>query len=573
MRMVATVVALSFGCLANAQAQSTDWIVLPTTSEENAPWMEPTVRDVGRALRRHGVGVWSPGAAVVAFEHRGSAAPKAVSESQIEAWAAQSQQALRRLANGEYATAVAEFKQVQQFSSGVLETLNRDPQRAKTVLDNCLYLMRALTHSDEPGRANRQAEECVRLVPSMEPTWDMHPPSVAELYQAAAQPGPRHASSLLVESEPRACELRLNGVLFGPTPVEVANLYPGKYRVQVECDPDSQARVHVVDIPKGATSVFVFDRFDRAVRTSPGLHLQYDVRPDADRLARDAREVGRILPAVTVVTASVSDAADVLELRAVTAAQAEPLRVRIPIEPTGPEPATVFSATSALLSGECRDFTEEVPFEIDCRTGKRIAPPHGSSRVKTKAARVRPPRPQFLSGIALASVGTASLVSSYALLVARRSAGDDWIASTNSLSAQDKWLHLGTGLTITGPVGGALLAAAMPLVLPYQAKTPWWSWLSGALGLAAAAGSIASGVIAPAKPPTSCTLSGPDPAPCVNRGRDIDRAVVLAATAAPLLTMPLVYLLRRDKARLRAELAPRVSFSRQGGTLGIHGSF
>lgn len=57
------------------------------------------------------------------------------------------------------------------------------------------------------------------------------------------------------------------------------------------------------------------------------------------------------------------------------------------------------------------------------------------------------------------------------------------------------------------------------------------------------------------------------------RERDIDLAIVLASTAAPLLTVPLVYLLRRDRARPDTAWTPGIAVSRQGGTISVRGVF
>jgi hypothetical protein len=84
---------------------------------------------------------------------------------------------------------------------------------------------------------------------------------------------------------------------------------------------------------------------------------------------------------------------------------------------------------------------------------------------------------------------------------------------------------------------------------------------------------VAVAVTADAKPPQSCSLNGPDPAPCVNRGRQIDRAILLGVTAAPLLTMPLVYLLRKDDKKGQARLAPILSAGRSGALVGLAGGF
>jgi hypothetical protein len=240
----------------------------------------------------------------------------------------------------------------------------------------------------------------------------------------------------------------------------------------------------------------------------------------------------------------------------------------------GPLPSAVPQAVGALLAGRCVGFEADARVRIDCTTGEPLSTADAQA-VTTRPARspVRPPRGQYISGVTLASTGTASLLAAYGLIIARRSAGENWLSTPNDLDAQGKWLNLGTGLLVTGASGAGLLVAGMPLALPYRAKTPWWAWLSGGLGLAATAGAIASIVTADPEPPQSCSVSGPDPRPCVARHRDTDRAFILGMTAAPLLTMPLVYLLRSDDKKLRADLAPTLAASRSGGLIGVGGSF
>jgi hypothetical protein len=257
----------------------------------------------------------------------------------------------------------------------------------------------------------------------------------------------------------------------------------------------------------------------------------------------------------------------VIELGVVSGLQVEPVMVRVSSSDLGPDERMLGPALAALLAGDCADFTGDAPRPIDCRTGSLTIAPQKEPK------RLRPPRGQFVAGVTLASLGTTSLLAGYSLLIARGNAGDDWIANPSSLNTQNKWLSLGTGLTVSASVGGGLLVAAMPLILPYKRKTPWWAWLNGALGLAAAAGSIASAITASPKPAQSCSLGGPDPNPCVSRARDTDRAILLGATAAPLLTMPLVYLLRRNDKRLRAEIGPNIRTSRSGASVGLEGVF
>lgn len=567
-----TVAALWLCALPSALAQTEDWLVLPATTEQGeATWMQPTVQAANRALRRQGIGVWLPDSALAAFVERGSFEPPSPGDDEVSAWAARAKNAFRTIALGDDPTvALEELEAVQGFAEENLVSLNRDPETARLVLDVCLFLARAYRDTGDLEAVVRQVQECVRLAPAttIEPDPRVHPPSVIELYEAAKKPNPARGGKLIVESEPADCSLRINGVLVGQTPMTVDDLYPGNYEAQVECRPEEPGRVHRVQVPLGSQSLFVIDRFDRAVRSSTLLHLQFDEAPAPEELARYAREVARSLPASAVIVASLSDP-EVLQLELELATRTDPSIVRLPVSDTGPDQALVNRAVDALLAGQCADLTDVQPREFDCRTGQAIAPPP-VELVDTKRVR---PRGLFITGVSLASVGAASLAAGWSLFIVRRSAGEDWIAEPNNLSLQANWIDLQPGLLVTASVGGGFLVAAMPMVLPIHAKTPWWAWLNGGLGVAAAVGSIVSATTASPKPEESCEVNGQDPTACVNRKRDTDRAILLGATAAPLLTMPLVYLLRRGDRKPKAEVQPRVLVGRRGGTVGVTGSF
>lgn len=573
MRWLATVTALWLCGPPSALSQSQDWLVLPTADDERTQWMRPTIDALADELRRQGVGVWRSDRAVAAFERRGSAPAHELSDAEVRAWEEGSQEALRKLSMAQTRAALAELEETQAFSRKFVETLNREPDGAKAVLDTCLYLVRARAAAGDEVAAAEQAQECVRLVPSGEPSPRMHPPEVLSLYETTANPGPDRTGTLRVESDPPQCPIRVNGVRVGRTPVELPGLYPGEYRVQLECEPKGSGRVHTAEVPTGGASLFVSDEFDRAVRTVPVLHLKYETVPDPRQGAADARQFGRALPAPAVLLVS-KTAEDVLDLRVVSIAQAETTLVRISATPGGLTAPQVTAAVTALLAGQCRDFVGEESIRIDCLTGAPV--PVAASALATKErsrSSRRPPRPQFLSGVTLLSIGATSMLAGYGLTFTRRLAGDDWLDAPNSLAAQNEWLGLGTGLLATGATGAALLVAGMPLALPHEPKTPWWAWLNGGLGVAAAVGAIVSGVTADPKPPQSCSVSGPDPGACVARARDTDRAFILGMTAAPLLTMPLVYLLRSGDKKRRADLSPALSAGRQGGRIGVMGAF
>ncbi|MEM7437904.1 MAG: PEGA domain-containing protein, partial [Myxococcota bacterium] len=416
-----------------ALGQSDDWLVLPTTTETTTEWMQPTVRQVGRELRRQGIGVWSAGAAIARLEARGPVRPAELSDEQYAAWRAGATETVRLLAVGDYEGALPELKRSERFARGHLETLNRDDARAQAVLDTCLYLVRALLGSGDLERAEKQAQACVQASPGIEPTNFMHPPNVTELFEQAARPNPARSSTLLVESEPGGCTLRINGIAAGRTPTAIEGLYPGEYRVQVECEPDRVGKVHIVQLPPGSRTLFVIDSFDRAVDTTPVLHLRYDAPPGEQRLTRDSRELARALPASTTLVAAPADE-DSLDLRLVRRGQLELASVRVPMIRSESSPPLLAKAITSLLAGVCGDFTGQAPIIIDCKTGEIV-----EEEVAPVAA-TRPPRGQFITGLTVASLGAASLLSAYGLDGARGSAGDDWINNPQSISAQTKWL-------------------------------------------------------------------------------------------------------------------------------------
>jgi hypothetical protein len=106
----------------------------------------------------------------------------------------------------------------------------------------------------------------------------------------------------------------------------------------------------------------------------------------------------------------------------------------------------------------------------------------------------------------------------------------------------------------------------MPLFLPDYERTPWWGWTVGAAGLGLSAYAIYTGVTM-----TAC----PEPylanqlavRSCVSRGQQAGRLSLALAGAAPLLSIPLVYLFRPLRAK------PSVSVTREGAMVQIRRMF
>lgn len=576
MRFVSTLMLLTLGLSSTALAQNAEWVVVPMSSTEGTEWMQPTVGSMGSALAQERVRVMSPERAVANFEKRGSSSSTQVSDTDIDEWVTRSRQAIRYLARGDYSAALRELKEAQVISRKAVDELNREQHRAQNVLDTCLYLVRALLETGNRTRAKAQAQECVQLVPRGEPNPHMHPPSVISLYKQAGDVDPDETGSLVVTSEPSQCPVRINGLRFGQTPFEMAGLYPGEYQVQVECDPDGRGRVHPVTVRTGKAELFVDFAFDSAIRTTPVLHLRYDEKPEGRRPVRDAQQIAKVLRPGAVVLASVPSV-EIMELRVISGTERHAGVVRIPTTARGPTSEMAAAAAKALARGECTDFTGAKPVPMSCGTG--AAASSGGTKTKDGWPADRPPRGQWISGLALTSAGAASLLAGYTVLIMRRSEGVDMLNTYDPSDATNRvrWTNLGNALGPFALAGGVLSTAGLPLVLPYRSKTPWWAWLSGGIGVGFTVAAIVSGVTAKDVPSGANRCQNLQTFPvaqdCVDRERSIDRAIMFAATAAPTLTMPLVYLLRKDSKKRDAQITPNLSVGRNGGFVSVSGAF
>ncbi|MBW2629301.1 MAG: PEGA domain-containing protein [Deltaproteobacteria bacterium] len=555
LRVLLTVLSASF--VPKAAAQTGDhWLIVATTTSDDS-WLEPTESSVREELTDHGVGVWSRDNAVTRFEANGSAPASQVTEAAIREWFARSKAILESLVQGAPAKALDQLNEAGALSLSTIEELNREPERSQKVLDTCLYGVRALLETRSPSSAETQARECRKVVLHGEPSAHMHPPQVLEMLDRVDAARTRQTGALRVESKPSGCAVRVNGLMLGETPIEVRNLFPGRYAVQVECDLDRRGRVHSADVKAAPTDVFVDSRFDDAIMTRPVLLLHYasSLEEEQHRNA-DAVEIAKIVPTDIIMLLSAPDPTVVeLELLGGTPPKRE--------------------ALARIRSARKHDLTTLPPVMLPC--GDEPGAVSANTRPEDGWPAARTPRGQFISGLTLLGVGSASLLSGYVLIGPRARTAEDWVNALDaggqeSASLQQKWLNMGNGMIVTSSVGAAALVAAMPLALPKRAKTPWWAWLSGGLGVGFAAFSVAYGVTAEAKPNVSCTSlvnDATDARTCVKRGEQISVAVLTGMTAAPLLTIPLVYLFRPSDAHI----TPSVEVSRSGGYVGIRGEF
>ena len=324
MRLLALTVSC-WALLIGSTAAQTDsrWLIVPSVSSSDADWMESATPRVRAALVEQGAEAWSLERAAEKFEAEGSAPPVALSERERERWMSLSVGAVDDLAEGDSKKALQKLNAAQDLSREAIEGLNRDPEQARRVFDTCLYVVRAVLATESESRARAVARECRQLVPRAEPSPYMHPPAVTDILARIDALQNRQSGALRLESTPSGCAARLNGVLLGETPVSIGKLFPGQYRVQVECDASRRGRVHFVTVGAGRTERRVDSRFDDAVESRPSLHLRYaNAVDEREHAVADARRIAKVVSAHSVVLLSMPSA-DTMQFERVEVATAK----------------------------------------------------------------------------------------------------------------------------------------------------------------------------------------------------------------------------------------------------------
>lgn len=522
-------------------------------------------------LALRGESVWPADRASERFEVLGSAPAPEVSQSDIDRWVERSRAAVRYLARADYKAARRELKAAQRVADRAADELNREAARAQQVLDTCLFMVRAYVETKNTADARQQARECRQLVPRVEPSAFRHTPEVRELLaEVDAQMAAEAPGMLAVTSDPPDCLVRINGVELGRTPLAGIELPVAMYRLQVECEPGQRGRIHRIAIASGPNALSFDGSLERAVRTRPVLHLSYPGREAwAERMSH-AAELGAVLGGAYELVVSSVDAS-VVRIDS-NADGFEPASIWIPAHEGVPDTEDVRRALDALFEGRSVDFTGAHPLARASWRAKPAAtaiPALAAAAVEASGPeREYTPRPrnQSIAGWTLFGAGVASIGASIGLHVWRGDLGDRFIASPASLDDAKRWSDARIAVWTTAAFGGVATSAAMPLILPDRRRTPWWGWTLGAVGLGLTGYAIYEGVTM-----TSC----PEPfiadeaaaRACVTRGQEAGRLSLALAGAAPLLTIPLVYLLRPQRVE------PSVSVSAGGAVVQIRKAF
>lgn len=544
-----------------ATAQARPVLVLPwSLTDGDPPTLAARAEAVVGAVSSGTVSAITVADARERFEEHGSAEPPTISDSDLDHWLALSRRAVHELANADYAAAAATLREAQALSEPAAAELNREESRARQVLDTCLFEVRGLVEQEDP-RAETRALECRRLVPRIAPSPYIHTPEVVDLMErieqrlAAAAPG-----SLRLESTPTGCRVRLNGIPLGETPFVSEDLATGEYRAQIECGEEgaaSRGRVHRIRLAEGSSTVRIDARFDAVVRTDTALRLAYatDAEADAQRLA-DAVRAASTIGAAEVWLLAVEEG-DVIRLDRVEVASSSVLASVRVHEGTG-----LPGALASLTRGTSEDRTGAAPIAMPRWGQSGIEHTDGPGFVARSRA-----DGELVVGATLGGIGVGGFVTSFVLASTEQGYGhlatQPLVTDPDYLTRRSAWTSWEIPVMALGWAGGALVTAALPLVMSDEDGAPWWSWVIGAVGLA----TVVTGV-AVATTAGGCASDRPADA-CVAQTALADEGSTIASLGVPLLAVPLVYLIR--DAVGGARVTPRAEVSANGASLGVEG--
>lgn len=538
------------------------WVVVPVEpGEAEDPQATALAVRLREALAELGTPVLDDTQASELVEERVSAPVSELSESDITTWASSSQAALRALARADYDNAREALVAAQEVAQRAAEELNREAERAREVLDTCLFTARVFLETHQRTEAERQVRSCRVLVPEVEPRRHRHPPEVHALLDRID--AEETNGGLRVTSSPTGCTVRVNGVPQGETPFAVEQLARGDYRLQVECSAEERGRVHLVRIDEGMTEVHVDVGFDRALASRPFPRL---TQPD-ERLAH-----GRILAAAlntTVIVVAAPNAAHLLRVDPDGSASQVWMRAD----------GDVTAAAEPLRADRSVDLRSGEPESID-RPGEDgsaeplVTPDFDDVDDEPSAPGERLPTWRLATGIGATVVGAGLLGLSAYFRSDQGNEGANYAAypfmtgDPEFTSRQQAWLDVRTPFLTTAALAGALMGAGAGLLAPPREGMPWWGWASAGVGL------VLSGVsLALALGATECGNVGAAEnsvrLDCVDHRQERATAALVGFSALPFFGVALSALLQSPDNDTQVSFVPR----RGGAGLHLGGSF
>jgi len=437
--------------------------------------------------------------------------------------------ALDHVANGRRAATERTVTSCLDYAKERIDRLSQNEDLARKINDVCLYLVRDLHHANQLKAAETQAAECLRLVPKGVFSDGLHPPWIRDVYtKVKTEYEKDRTPSLKIRTNENNCKVRLNGRIIGHTPFDLSAYPHGMYLVQLECAQGRTSRVHRAEATPQGPTLAIDMRFDRALRSEEQVELVFAQTSDAQRHAfSDAVRLGAAmaLQEVWLLTreADKSLRIDVIAIDKVAKNSKVVNSAWIP--ESGLETLNPYEvAATALLKHTSIDLrTGATGSKVETTTGNYnvtsfLPTVEGRAGNDTK-------RPKWWPWL-LAGTGAAGLGAGWLLYSVR--ALDDSYNYGDSMKLYT-WLPAG--------VGAAALTTSLVWLLPEEDGIPWWSWVSGGVGLGLVAWGITQ--VAHHNDRRSCEPTSTNS--CAEFVVGDVPGGLLWITSVPLLSVPIIY--------------------------------
>jgi hypothetical protein len=422
---------------------------------------------------------------------------------------------------------------------------------AQKLFDACMLQAHLLMRERRSPEADQQLATCARDyqldAPARANSVAVHgPPELQAAFDKTRAKLTTEASGrLTVESSPKGCNVFINGLAAGETPLRASQVRGENARVQLVCR-NKPGRIHRVTVGRGeqpVQPVQIDVRFDAALSTQDALQLRYADASDRDaHMESDGRTLLRALGVdrVALLVGHQQGQAWQFELTILDGNRpgAHNLGTIGFSEAAGYEPERLRELTALLPeAGEHRESA----------SSNETAPVALTPRATATASVVNPTPEQLDSprllptvGLAIGAVGLIGVAGSWALFAERRSFR---LRNRDEVSVADEaaYARRGTWTVLAGGLGASLLTVSPYFWLPDAPGLRPVAWVVGGVGLAVAAVGVVT------------TLSdehcGPERGgelrePCRSVRADALFGVELALTAVPFAALPLTLLLR-----------------------------
>jgi hypothetical protein len=158
-----------------------------------------------------------------------------------------------------------------------IESFEEERQAAETLFRAHLYLAFTLRAKggDTMPQAVEAMKQAIRTFPQLEPAFSEYGPENINFFKTVRnqlEHGARGRLRVTIPGE--QASVYLNGRLVGVTPLDLKDVYAGRYRMHLRQGAEV-SRVRTVDIESGEKNIEVDFSFDRALHTDPAASLVY----------------------------------------------------------------------------------------------------------------------------------------------------------------------------------------------------------------------------------------------------------------------------------------------------------